>query len=176
MILSVLIWSAHDLLGRKPACYSRKLPSTAAVIRSRSTRLKTYPGTDKRIIPRWFSHLRKSPFFGIFRRCPDLFPVLWKHFLGPDLLEEGMELACNLSVGCFQAICVDIISGPASFPFFVLWWLSWSLPLLGARRWWVGLCLLARCVGGCQAPVCSVNKTMPLQKRQHPFWIKNCLI
>ena len=75
MIRSVVIWSVHDLLLRKPAWWSLSLASTPVFSLSKMTLLRTFPGTDKSIIPLQFLHPCISPFFVSFTRYPSSLSV-----------------------------------------------------------------------------------------------------
>ena len=73
MILrSVAIWSVVDRSCRKLACSSRSMCSffTSALILSRMILLKTFPGTEKSVIPLQLGHSLRFPFLGNFIRCP----------------------------------------------------------------------------------------------------------
>ena len=86
IILSVAIWSVHDLFFRKSAFSSRNFSSSVPFILSNSMRVKTLLRTDRCVIPLQFLHIRKSPFFWQFHKV-SIFPLFWDFLLFPDLLE-----------------------------------------------------------------------------------------
>ena len=69
---SVAMWSVHDLSFRKPACWFVSSASSVVVSLSKIILFNTLPGTDSNIIPRWFLHSLRLPFFVSFIRCPPL--------------------------------------------------------------------------------------------------------
>ena len=114
IILSVAIWSVHDLFFLKMACSSSSFSSSAPFILSNSMRVKTVLGTDSSVIPRQFLHIPKSPFFGSFTRYP--FSILGLSLVPRSSGIDGATYLLLLS-GCFQS----------------LWWYavwSWCLSVL----------------------------------------------
>ena len=69
MTCSVTTRCVHDWSLRNPTCWFRSWTSIKSSIRFSNTLLKTFPDTDSRVMPLYFSYLLTS-FFDIFMRCP----------------------------------------------------------------------------------------------------------
>ena len=56
------IWSMVERPGMKPACCIRLRDLIAETDLRRRVSARSFPGIDKRVIPRWFAQIRRSPF------------------------------------------------------------------------------------------------------------------
>ena len=55
------IWSMVERPGMKPACCIRLRDLIAETDLRRRMSARSFPGIDKRVIPRWFAQIRRSP-------------------------------------------------------------------------------------------------------------------
>ena len=55
------IWSMVERPGMKPACCIRLRDLIAETDLRRRMSARSFPGIDKRVIPRWFAQVRRSP-------------------------------------------------------------------------------------------------------------------
>ncbi len=56
------IWSMVERPGMKPACCIRLRDLIAETDLRKRMSARSFPGIDKRVIPRWFAQVRRSPF------------------------------------------------------------------------------------------------------------------
>jgi hypothetical protein len=70
MVLNVKMWSIQERCGRKPACSSLNLISTAFFSLSISMLQNSLPGIDSKVIPRQLLQSDRSPFFGSLKITP----------------------------------------------------------------------------------------------------------
>ena len=128
----VALWSVLDLSYRKTARWYLKSASNVVVSLSKIILFNTLPGTNSNIIPRWFLHSLRLPFFGIFIRCPSF------HCSGASLLKEFVSIS-DVSTSAFIA-SGGMLSGPGAllvFTFFIAFLISvleGLLVLMGS--WW----------------------------------------
>ena len=113
------MWSMHEVFFRRPACWSLSSASNVVLSSSKIILFNTLPGIDSNIIPPWFLHFLRLPFFGSFIRCPSF------HSCGTSSSHICSKSSWSISVDVFMLVLVasgGILSGPGALPVIIWVW------------------------------------------------------
>ena len=139
IILSVAIWSVHDLSGLKPAWFCLSFLSMHVLILARIILVRTLLVIANSVIPRQFPQFPRSPsygaFFGSFTRCPVF------HSVGIASFSQ-MMLNTWLSykvLWCLSSLLLSLLVLPHIFSR-LSWYFFWSffLLLISFPLWFFG--------------------------------------
>lgn len=115
IICSVTIWSVQVRFLRSPFFQPWSLKSSESFIRFSNTRMKSFPGTNKSVIPLQFSHLSRSPLIDILMKYASfLFDRTSSH-----IFLNKVRSTCACTTPSNFKFLASRLAGPDAYPLFI---------------------------------------------------------